>query len=200
MAECKVCVTCKQELSIDLFREITVKGVTKRQGRCKSCVYTYHKAYYEKNKEHIKSQIKAWQTQRPDYFNEYMREWKKKNPEKVAAYHEKHRPEKLKRSREKYWSDPETARQKVREYKEANPELTKARKRKWLQSSKEHLRKYYNALTENLSDSYVRGKIARKSKRKEILSAKDIPQELVELKRFELLIKREIKKCNTSAN
>jgi hypothetical protein len=125
---------------------------------------------------------------------------RKKNPDKVKAYHEKHRPEKLKRSREKYWADPETARQKVREYKEANPELTKARKKKWLQSSREHLRNYYNGLTKNLSDSYIRGKLARKSKRKEILSAKDIPQELVELKRFELLIKRELKKCNTLAN
>ena len=196
----KVCVTCNQELSIDLFREITVKGVTKRQGRCKPCVQTYQKSYYEQNKDHIKAQIKEWHEQRPNYSNEYMREWKKKNPDKVKAYHEKHRPERLKRSREKYWADPETARQKVREYKEANPELTKARKKKWLQSSREHLRNYYNGLTKNLSDSYIRGKLARKSKRKEILSAKDIPQELVELKRFELLIKRELKKCNTLAN
>jgi hypothetical protein len=133
-------------------------------------------------------------------MNEYMREWKKKNPDKINEYREKHRPEKAKKAREKYWADPESARQKVREYKKANPEKIKAIKLKWLQSSKEHLRNYYNALTKNLSDSYIRGKIARNSKRKEILSAKDIPQELVELKRFELLIKRELKKCNTSAS
>jgi len=192
----KVCVICNQELPIDLFREITVKGVTKRQGRCKPCGQAYQKAYYEQHKDRIKLQIKEWHEQRPNYITD----WRKNNVEKVKLHREKNRPRRLQYSREKYWADPELARQKVKDYREANPELIKERKLEWRQSSKEHLRNYYNGLTKNLSDSYIRGKLARKSKRKEILSAKDIPQELVELKRFELLIKRELKKCNTSAN
>lgn len=192
----KVCVTCNQELPIDLFREITVKGVTKRQGRCKPCGRAYQRAYYEQHKDRIKLQVKEWHEQRPNYI----KDWMKNNPEKVKLHKENHRPKRLQYSRERYWADPETAKQKSKEYRDANPELMRERKQKWIQSSKEHLRNYYNGLTKNLSDSYIRGKLARKSKRKEILSAKDIPQELVELKRFEILIKRELKKCNTSAN
>jgi hypothetical protein len=192
----KVCVTCHQELPIALFREITVKGITKHQGRCKPCGRAYQRAYYEQHKDRIKLQVKEWHKQRPDYI----KDWMKNNPEKVKLHKENHRPKRLQYSRERYWADPETAKQKSKEYRDANPELMRERKQKWIQSSREHLRSYYNGLTKNLSDSYIRGKLARKSKRKEILSAKDIPQELVELKRFEILIKRELKKCNTSAN
>ena len=53
----KVCLACKQELPIDLFRIVMLKGVQKhQQATCKPCMAAYRKAYYEANKERCKEQ------------------------------------------------------------------------------------------------------------------------------------------------
>ena len=185
----KVCLVCKQELPIDAFSTVMVKGASKHLAKCKPCMAAYRKAYYEANKEHIKEQMKAWRTQHPTYT----RDWQKENPDKLKRHREAARPRAREHMREQYWKDPEAARLKVRQYKAANIETVKAKKKEWNQANRPHLRAYHNKKTEQLSDSYIRNKLAANHKRDRTLRSEDIPQELVELKRFQLLIQRELK-------
>jgi hypothetical protein len=185
----KVCLACKQELPIDLFRVVVVKGAQKHQAKCKPCMSAYQKAYYEANKERIKEQIRDWNKKHPSYT----RDWQKQNPEKHKQHRENARPRAREHMREQYWKDPEAARLKVRQYKAANIETVKAKKKEWNQANRPHLRAYHNSKTKQLSDSYIRNKLAANHKRDRTLRSEDIPQELVELKRFQLLIQRELK-------
>ena len=186
----KICIGCKQELPVDLFRTVFLKDVQKhQQAKCKSCMSAYQKAYYEANKERIKEQLKEWQKKNPNY----MREWQKKNPEKHKQHRQNSRPRARERAKEKYWEDPEAARLKVRQYKAANKEIVKVKKKEWNQLNRPYLRTYYNNMTEQLSDSYIRNKLAANHKRERTLRSGDIPQELVELKRFQLLLRRKLK-------
>jgi len=186
----KICLRCKQELPIDLFRVVKVKGVQKhQQATCKPCMAAYGKAYYEANKERIKEQLRDWNKKHPSYT----RDWQKQNPEKHKQHRENARPRAREHMREQYWKDPEAARLKVRQYKAANIETVKARKKEWNQANRPHLRAYQNSKTKQLSDSYIRNKLAANHKRERTLRSEDIPQELVELKRFQLLIQRELK-------
>jgi hypothetical protein len=187
----KVCLSCKQELPIDLFKIVILKGVQKhQQATCKPCMKEYKKAYYEANKERIKEQMRDWNKRNPDFIQN----WRANNPDKVAKYRKAARPRARERAKEQYWEDPESARLKVRQYKEANKEFVKRRKKEWNAESKEHLRMYYNKKTEQLSDSYIRNKLAANHKRERTLCSENIPQDLVELKRLQLLIQRELRK------
>jgi len=186
----KVCLRCKQELPIDLFRVVMLKGVQKhQQATCKPCMTVYQKSYYEANKERIQEQIREWNKQHPNYT----RDWQKENSEKHKQHRENARPRARERAKEKYWENPEAARLKVRQYKAANIETVKAKKKEWNESNRPHLRAYYNKQTKQLSDSYIRNKLAANHKRERTLRSEDIPQELVELKRFQLLLRRELK-------
>jgi hypothetical protein len=149
----------------------------------------YQKAYYEANKEHCKQQVREWNKKHPDYFTN----WQKENPDKVKQYRAAAKPRAQEYMREQYWKDPESARLKVRQYKAANRETVKAKKKEWNSSNREHLRAYYNSKSAQLTDSYIRNKLSKNSKQKEILASGDIPQALVELKRVQILIQRELK-------
>ena len=185
----KVCLACKQELPIDLFRIVMLKGVQKhQQATCKPCMTAYQKSYYEANKERIQEQIREWNKQHPNYT----RDWQKENSEKHKQHRENARPRARERAKEKYWKNPEAARLKVRQYKAANKETVKAKKKEWNESNRPHLRAYYNKQTKQLSDSYIRNKLAANHKRERTLRSEDIPQELVELKRLQLLLRREL--------
>ena len=186
----KICLHCKQELPINLFKVVTVKGVQKhQQATCTPCMQAYRKAYYEANKERCKKQVREWNKRNPDYHTN----WQKANPDKLKRHREAARPRAQEYMREQYWKDPEAARLRVRQYKKAHPEQTRERKRNWTNSNREHLRAYYNGKSAQLSDSYVRNKLSKNSKQKEILASGDIPQALVELKRIQILIQRELK-------
>jgi len=167
-----------------------LKGVQKhQQATCKPCMTVYQKSYYEANKERIQEQIREWNKQHPNYT----RDWQKENSEKHKQHRENARPRARERAKEKYWENPEAARLKVRQYKAANIETVKAKKKEWNESNRPHLRAYYNKQTKQLSDSYIRNKLAANHKRERTLRSEDIPQELVELKRFQLLLRRELK-------
>jgi hypothetical protein len=187
----KVCLACKQELPTDLFRVVMLKGVQKhQQATCKPCMAAYQKAYYEANKERCKELVREWNKRNPNYHTN----WQKANPDKLKRHREAVRPRAREHMREQYWKDPEAARLRVRQYKAANKETVKAKKKEWNNANRPHLRAYYNSKTEQLSDSYIRNKLAANHKRERTLRSENIPQELVELKRFQILLQRELKK------
>lgn len=186
----KRCLACKHELPLDAFRTVMVKGAPKHQAKCKPCMQAYQKAYYEANKEHCKQQVREWNKRNADYHTN----WRKENPDRIKQHREAARPQARAHMREQYWKDPESARLRSQQFRIANPELIKAKKKEWNQLNRPHLRAYYGSQTKQLSDSYIRNKLAANHKRERTLCSGDIPQDLVELKRLQLLIQRELRK------
>lgn len=70
------------------------------------------------------------------------------------------------------------------------------RNKVWIKKNPDRVKKMYQKYTKILTDSYVRAKIARDSP----LNSKDIPQDLIELKRKQLLLKRKLKQHDKDQN
>ena len=91
--------------------------------------------------------------------------WYEDNSEKVRARHE---------------ANPEKVRAAVKAYREANPEKVRAAVKAYKEANPEKVRAAGKAYRDRYPDAYV-------------AKAFQCPQELIELKRINLLIKREIR-------
>jgi hypothetical protein len=167
----KFCQSCKNERLLKYFSKNIINGLYYCYGpKCQSC---FRKDNFVRKK--------AWELIKNDPI-------KKENYyKKIAAtrqYNKQNNPDKLKRlDKRKYDSvkaDP------VKYQKQLNSVKLSHKKYNY-----KHLDKLHeNRRRENLYDSYVKYQIV---KHKKVLSVKDIPQELVEMKRNQLLLKRKIK-------
>jgi hypothetical protein len=112
------------------------------------------------------------------------------------VYYEKNREQIRTKARE---DGGEYQREYHREYYQANKEKHKELCRKWAVDNRERMREILRRSSakgrEACSDTYVKGRLIKGS----FLTFADIPQELVEVKRLQLLIKRELKKGNKHA-
>jgi hypothetical protein len=168
---------------------------TVKPKRTKEEARAYQRAYYQAHKEQVKELVKKFHVENPDYLKEYY----KKNKEKIAAKRKEYQAA----NREKI-----SAKQREWRYKNfaENPEQVRIQRRakKARQKAKDPVTWNAKAAKANinaqkkmvaeLTDSYVRQRLARDPKdgpRK--ISAKDIPQSLVEAKRLQLLILRRMK-------
>lgn len=127
----------------------------------------YHKEYYAKNKERL---------------NEYAKQRRKDHPEKIKEYNDSRKDVMRDYFREyaRKWraNNPEAKREQNRKRKESNPE-----------AYAEMQKRSYERHCINLSDYYVRRVIMFGNK----LKHSDIPQSMVEAKRIQIQIQREIK-------
>jgi hypothetical protein len=126
----------------------------------------YYKEYAEKNKEHIKTRYKEWVAKNKDKVNQYSYNQQKKAFERD--------PDKVREARQR-----NKARQKAK-----NPERYNMMANKWN-------RKTGKASVSELRDCYIKQLLCKHAVVKR-LSAKDIPQEMIEVKRLEIKIRREL--------
>lgn len=78
-----------------------------------------YKAYYEKNKEHIKRRIKRWRTEHAEHVRELQRAWNRRNPERYHYYAQMYRithPEEHRR-RNRRWRERHQNELIVKQYK-----------------------------------------------------------------------------------
>jgi len=151
----------------------------------------YKSKYYAKNREKILA--KAKEKRDPEYFKEYYAKNKEKilakakerrraHPEKTKAYNDSRKEIMREYFREyaRKWraENPEAKREQNRKRKESNPE-----------AYAEMLKRSYERHCINLSDYYVRRVIMFGNS----LKHSDIPQSMVEAKRIQIQIQREIK-------
>jgi hypothetical protein len=123
-----------------------------------------------------------------------MRQKKRLQCPEVAAKNRAYQKEWAKKKR---LTDPEfRARERAnkRRFRQANPEQQKNEyKKKALWKStpagREQHRNYQNRYTNDLTDSYIRQLLVQKSH----IDRKDIPPELIEVKRLQMQIRRELK-------
>jgi hypothetical protein len=110
------------------------------------------------------------------------------------VYYEKNREQIRTRAREEGGVYREYQREYQREYRQANKESHKELCKKWVTNNRERMREILRRSSakgrEACSDTYVKGRLIKGSS----LKFADIPQGLVEVKRLQLLIKRELKK------
>jgi hypothetical protein len=148
----------------------------------------YAKAYYIKNKDKMISTVKKWIDENKERYNATRLMWREQNRERICA---QQKANNLKR----FLENPDKIRR-------ARQEKKKAMKVKDPQAWNEKMRRYNHAsqrkMVEELTDAYVRQRLVRTedgSPRR--ISAKDIPQSLVETKRLQLMILRSLKneKC-----
>lgn len=207
---CKTCKTCGEEKPIEEF----VKSKNTKDGclnKCKLCNNLIRKEQYYANHEYTKQKNKEYREKNKEKLNLCNRRYKEKNREKL-------------RLAEREWrkNNPELSRERSRRYREAHPnykkeyyaknksklikkviEWQKENKERYIKRVKEWKMKNYNAWlqnererhktkVENLTDDYVVKLLKGKGK----LLVKDVPKELIEAKRLQILIQREIKNLN----
>ena len=174
----------KPKLTPEEVRERQRKYYAENKERYKE----YGKKYYVENKDMFKEYHKKWVEENKERLKETRQKWADKNRERINALSNAY-------AKKMFLQDPEKTRR-------ARNEKKKGMKVKDPQAWNEKMRRYNAAsqkrMVEGLTDAYVRQRLARSnddSPRK--ISAKDIPQSLVEVKRVQLMILRSLKneKC-----
>ena len=94
----KVCTICHIEKGLDEFH-LCKKGKMNRKSKCKECVKSetkeyyqknidYYKNYRENNKDSIRERQKTWVTSNETKEKDRQRNWKKQNQEKILKWKE----------------------------------------------------------------------------------------------------------------
>jgi hypothetical protein len=94
----KVCTICHIEKGLDEFH-LCKKGKMNRKSKCKECVKSETKEYYQKNidyyinyrennKDSIRKRQKTWVTSNETKEKDRQRNWKKQNQEKILKWKE----------------------------------------------------------------------------------------------------------------
>ena len=148
------------------------------------------KEYYEKNREELLRKAKERYEQNPNYY----KEWCQKNKERIKEHRKKYcakNREKINaravaQQKRSFLANPE----KVREARRLNKAKQKAKDpQKYKDKCSEWSRRQYKKMSDELSDSYVRQLLAKHGVVGRI-PADHIPQELIEVKRVEIQIRR----------
>ena len=171
----KKCTKCGEVKAVSEFH----KDKYSKDGffdECKEC----RKKYYQANKEKILEYDKQYRQANKEKIKEYSKKYYQANKEKRKKYRQANK-EKIKEQKKKY--------------RQANKEKEKEQKKKYYQANKEKIleysKKYCQDNRNKLADPYVIDIIRHQTN--SMLKAKDIPQELIELKRNSLILKRKIK-------
>jgi hypothetical protein len=213
MSHSKQCKQCKE---IKPLEEL-VKHTAMKDGRlnkCKLCYAIYKKKeYYENhelklqkareyrdnNKEIIKKGSQRYKAKNREKIAALEREWRKNNPKKSRERSQRYRDSHPNCKKEYYAKNRSMLIKKTMEWQKENKERYYERVRKWkLKNWDKYIqgeRVRSTKARENLSDSYVVAVLRSKNGTGE-LRMKDVPTELIEAKRMQLLIKREVKKLN----
>jgi hypothetical protein len=213
----KVCTKCNEAKPLELFN----KRSRSKDGRsywCKACHIAHNKAWRDddeggKKRAHLRELQKKWRGKNPDnekarvkkYYETHKEQilarkklnWDNRSEERLALDAEKsraYRMQKHVRERKRAWDT--TNRERLNEltnaWKRANPEKRYAQHRRWTEANPEKVREYGRAASrrrvEVLPDHYIRNLLL-----KEMNSRVCVPQELIELKRAQLKLQRELK-------
>jgi len=142
------------------------------------------RARYQKNREKVLDRVAKYRAKNPEKVRASVKRWKAKNPEKVKEqrqrYVEVHRDELNEKARQRYIPHPRV--------KQSRDKLSAADK-KWRAANPEKVRRHWSNNKINqikrLTDSYIRDLLGYRKG--------ECPQELIEVKRAHLMLKRAIK-------
>jgi hypothetical protein len=157
----------------------------------------YQRAYYQANKERVTALTKKWQQENKERMREIVRKWQINNPKRYEELRQQYRD----RNKEKI---REYAKQGARRRFAENPEKVREARRarvakefakdpeKYIQRRREYIRVAGKRRTKEIRDGYVAHLLAKSTGFR--IRAEDLPKGLLEAKRLQLMIKRELEK------
>lgn len=176
----KVCRTCKQTKTVEMF----TKAKGNKDGysnQCRACKAIYDAEKRKLDPERNKMRCRAYAYREKLAAKERVKQWRIDNPEKYKAQQKAISVRLGKEGRRKRYNDwwmtkivlQDNWRAKVSaKYKTMHPDWEK----QFIKVAKKHERK-------ELSDRYIKSLLTKQTKL-------EIPQELIEIKRLQLLIRR----------
>lgn len=114
-----------------------------------------------------------------------------------VRYSRRCKPCNRKISQDVYWQNPNLPRIRTAEWRLKNLDKKKAYQREYLLKNRESIREYEKKRCKNLTDSYVRAQLVKTYNKNRTISASEMPDELVEVKRLQILIQRQLKENAT---
>ena len=163
----KICTNCEETKQLSEFYN-KKGGKFGKMNICKKCNALVSKEYRKNNIEKIKLQAKEKRENNKERISLVNKEFRKNNKEKLAVYKKNYREENKEKIKEK-----DSCYRKMYYIKNKEKILFRTR-----------LNKKNDRL--NLSDSYIKSQL--------MLTGVKIPKELIQLKRVQILIKRELQK------
>jgi len=184
----KQCVNCNEEKEIKLFTPDKRSPLGVRN-TCKKCTKIlrgkYQKEYYQLNKEKKKEAARLWKLNNEDKVVEYKKEYAK-----LEYVKQKNRD----RSNKSYHDNDGKRKQYLKTWYYQNVDTVRKSKRDWFRKNIGIEMSKKREEIHGLSDSYLKDRI-RIQYGINAESLKYNP-EIIELKRFELKVKRYIKQIN----
>lgn len=196
----KVCSKCREEKNINDFD--LRKDTNTHKGTCKECRRVFQRSYSETNRDIIRQKHKTWRDDNKEKIKGYDMSFKDKNPNYHKLYYEENKEHIL--FRQENWRN--NNRDYLKDASKVNREYHTIRHKKWVEENRNHLllytdewraknkeliEKWNKNQRELLPNCIVNGMIASQFKGSIISS--DIPQEITELKRNSIILKRIIK-------
>ena len=112
-----------------------IKDKTYKDGlkrQCKSCGNEYNKEYRQANKEKLKEYRKEYRKSNKEYYKEYHKEYRQANKEELKERSKEHRQD-----------NKEYYKEYRKEYYQANKERTKEKYKEYRQDNKERIKEYH---------------------------------------------------------
>jgi len=159
----------------------------------------YQRAYYQANKEKCKELNKKWVANNKERMREIVKNWQENNPERYKELRQKYRSENKEKirvyaregARRRFAENPE----KVRAQRQAvKAKLIAKDPEGYLEKRRQYIRTSSKKLVAETRDNYIAHLLAKSSGHR--LHTSDIPKELIEAKRLQLHIMREVNKLN----
>lgn len=172
----KVCSKCRENKPVGAFHRSS-REQDGLQNACKSCRSLTSKAYYTAHSDKAKAVSAAWRAANPDKRRATHVAWYAANREKVCAT-----------QKARYAANPDKIKAINAAWNAANPEKVKAARKAWWAANPDKKKAKRAKETARLPDWQV----------KCLLNLKDAPPELIELKRLQVQIKRELKRQEQS--
>jgi hypothetical protein len=199
----KTCKKCGEIKALELFNK-SARYVDGYSRYCKICTAEWSRRYrerhpdrlkarYQNNKEAYIAKAKVWKAANPDKVKIIAEKYRNtdKHKEIRQAWNKANKEKLLENSRRWAKANPERRRQIVYKWNDKNKLHVTERCRKWRIANKEKRRTQSiiraKKEADSLSDRYVRYSLLG------FTIADNVPKELIEAKRLEMLIKRRIK-------
>ena len=157
----------------------------------------YQRAYYQANKERCKELTKKWVANNRERMCKIVRDWQKKNPERVkelrqnyVTKNKEHVKQLAKAGRDRRFAEnPEKVRQARKDVREKQKAKDPER---YIEMRRAYIRKSSKKLVAEITEGYVAHLLSKSTGFR--LHASAVPKELIEAKRLQLMIKRELEK------
>ena len=157
----------------------------------------YQRAYYQANKERCKELTKKWVANNRERMCKIVRDWQKKNPERYkelrqnyVTKNKEHVKQIAKAGRDRRFAEnPEKVRQARRDVREKQKAKDPER---YIEMRRAYIRKSSKKLVAEITEGYVAHLLSKSTGFR--LHSSGIPKELIEAKRLQLMIKRELEK------